>query len=204
MRRRAGTAALLVVALAVTGAATAVAQPPARGGDWLDRPPAAWNQPGAPLPRAPEGREDGENRESCEAVIRLPTSDVDRALTDAGWFLFGSIQGWGDAVVLMANAAWDGMCRPWRYQFFVFVGGRFAGTLSPVLMDARTDGAGQRVALAPRASSPPISSATETPTRSAARRASPKRASRSSGAGRGRWWCRWERPRAPWPASRAR
>ena len=148
MRRRAGTAALLVVALAVTGAATAVAQPPARGGDWLDRPPAAWNQPGASLPRAPEGREDGENRESCEAVIRLPTSDVDRALTDAGWFLFGSVQGWGDAVVLMANAAWDGMCRPWRYQFFVFVGGRFAGTLSPVLMDARTDGAGQRVALA--------------------------------------------------------
>ena len=148
MRRRAGTAALLVVALAVTGAATAVAQPPARGGDWLDRPPAAWNQPGAPLPRAPEGREDGENRESCEAVIRLPSSDVDRVLTDAGWHLFGPVQGWGDAVVLMANAAWDGMCRPWRYQFFVFVGGRFAGTLSPVLMDARTDGAGQRVALA--------------------------------------------------------
>ena len=146
--RRAGAAALLAAGLAAAGAVVADAQAPARGGDWLDRPLSVWNWPGVPPPRAPEGREDGENRESCEAVIRLPTSDVDRALTDAGWFLFGSVQGWGDAVVLMANAAWDGMCRPWRYQFFVFVGGRFAGTLSPVLMDARTDGAGQRVALA--------------------------------------------------------
>jgi len=107
-----------------------------------------WNWPGAPPPRAPEAREEAGNREYCKAVTRLPTSDVDRALTDAGWFLFGAVQGWGDALVLMANAAWDGMCRPWQYQFFVFVGGRFAGTLSPVLMDSRTDGAGQRVTLA--------------------------------------------------------
>jgi hypothetical protein len=146
--RRAGAAALLFVVLAATGAPAAVAQAPALGGDWLDRSPVAWNWPGAPMPRAPEAGEEARNREYCEATIRLPSSDVDRALTDAGWFLFGAVQGWGDAVVLMANAAWDGMCRPWKYQFFVFVGGRFAGTLSPVLMDSRTDGAGQRVTLA--------------------------------------------------------
>ena len=145
-RRQAGAAALLAAVLA--GALVAGAQTSARGGDWLDRPPVAWNLPGAPLPRAPDPGEEARNREYCEAANRRPTSDVDRVLTDAGWFLFGAVQGWGDAVVVMANAAWDGMCRPWRYQFFVFVGGRFAGTLSPLPMDSRTDGAGQRVTLA--------------------------------------------------------
>ena len=33
------------------------------------------------------------------------------------------------------------MCRPLGYQVFVFVGEAFAGTLSPVPMDSRTDGA---------------------------------------------------------------
>ena len=42
------------------------------------------------------------------------------------------------------------MCRPWSYQVFVFVGERFAGTLSPVLMDARTDGAWQAVRIGSR------------------------------------------------------
>ena len=37
----------------------------------------------------------------------------------------------------MADA--DGMCRPLGYQLFVFVGGSFAGTLSPLPMDSRAD-----------------------------------------------------------------
>jgi len=41
------------------------------------------------------------------------------------------------------ESAFDGMCRPLGYQFFVFSGGRFAGTLSPHPMDSRTDGAAQ-------------------------------------------------------------
>jgi hypothetical protein len=32
------------------------------------------------------------------------------------------------------------MCRPLGYQAFVFVAGRFAGTLSPQPMNARSDG----------------------------------------------------------------
>jgi len=145
--RRAGAAVLLAAGLAAAGTVVADAQAPARGGDWLDRPLSVWNWPGVPPPRAPEAGEEARNRQYCEASIRLPTSEVDRTLTEAGWFLFSAVQGWGDAVVLMANAAWDGMCRPSQYQFFVFVDGRFAGTLSPVLMDSRTDGAGQRVTL---------------------------------------------------------
>jgi hypothetical protein len=41
----------------------------------------------------------------------------------------------------------DGMCRPMGYQDFVFVDGKFAGTLSPRPMDSRTDGASQRIVL---------------------------------------------------------
>ena len=39
----------------------------------------------------------------------------------------------------------DGMCRPNLYQDFVFVDGKFARTLSPSLMNARSDGASQKV-----------------------------------------------------------
>ena len=49
--------------------------------------------------------------------------------------------------VLLAEASVDGMCRPWDYQAFVFVKGAFAGTLSPTLMDSRTDGALSEVRL---------------------------------------------------------
>ncbi len=34
----------------------------------------------------------------------------------------------------------DGMCRPATFHVFVFVGGRFAGTLSPEPMTSRLDG----------------------------------------------------------------
>jgi len=53
----------------------------------------------------------------------------------------------GDTTVLLAEASMDGMCRPWDYQAFVFVKRRFAGTLSPTLMDSRTDGALSEVRL---------------------------------------------------------
>ena len=47
---------------------------------------------------------------------------------------------------MIAGAAdYDGMCRPRQYQFFVFSGGTFVGTLSPVPMDSRTDGSLNRV-----------------------------------------------------------
>ena len=39
------------------------------------------------------------------------------------------------------------MCRPFQFQAFVFVQGRFAGTLSPGLMDSRSDGALSQVFL---------------------------------------------------------
>ena len=43
--------------------------------------------------------------------------------------------------ILSGQANADGMCRPTDYQLFVFESGVFAGTLSPDLMNSRTDGA---------------------------------------------------------------
>jgi hypothetical protein len=43
----------------------------------------------------------------------------------------------------------DGMCRPRPFNTFVFVAGRFAGTLSPVAMASREDGSVGAVRVAP-------------------------------------------------------
>jgi heat shock protein HslJ len=45
--------------------------------------------------------------------------------------------------VVLGRSGVDGMCRPLGFQAFVFVGGRFAGTLAPHPMTSRTDGAAQ-------------------------------------------------------------
>jgi LppP/LprE lipoprotein len=142
-RPAAATAGLLAV-LVVAGCAGVSAPAAPRGGGWLDRPLAAWNQAGAPVPRPPDASaSQAENRERCRAVIRTPVSTADRTVTAAGWWLFGPARTLGATSVVAGSADWDGMCRPSSYQVFVFVGDRFAGTLSPVLMDARTDGAWQ-------------------------------------------------------------
>lgn len=141
MIARAAGAAALSAALAFGGCATTAAGGP-RGGGWLDRPLVSWNQPGGAVPRAPAATaKQADNRERCRAGIRAPASPPDRAVSEAGWWLVGPPQVAGETTVLVGAADWDGMCRPWRFQAFVFVRERFAGTLSPTLMDARTDGA---------------------------------------------------------------
>lgn len=60
-------------------------------------------------------------------------------MTAKGWRLFRDYQaGWG-ITVIWALSGYDGMCRPWGYQVFVFVDGVLAGSMSPRPMDARTD-----------------------------------------------------------------
>lgn len=146
MRGRGAVAATLVAALALAGCASG---PSARGGGWLDRPLTSWNRAGGPVPPAPAPTaQQADNRERCRSGIRAPASPPDRAVSAAGWWLVGPPQVFGEATVLVGAADWDGMCRPWSYQAFVFAGERFAGTLSPTLMDSRTDGAFQAVRLA--------------------------------------------------------
>jgi len=129
-----------ILAAAVLLCGAVQAQP----ASWLDQAtPASWNEPGEAIPTAP--RAEGNDDPRCRAQARPPQLRADRLLRERGWDLVGAYQGGWNALVIAGTAAYDGMCRPLQYQYFVFVHGRFAGTLSPRPMDSRTDGALGRV-----------------------------------------------------------
>ena len=105
---------------------------------WLDRPMGRnWNAGVTDVPQAP--RVLVAISERCRDQIRTPDSLSDRAVTRAGWSLFGASQTFGQATVTGAMASTDVQCRPTQYNYFVFVNNRFAGTLSPDMMISRTD-----------------------------------------------------------------
>ena len=54
--------------------------------------------------------------------------------------LYGPVRSHGETRIMMALAGFDGMCRPLGFQAFVYWEGKYAGTLSPVPMNSRTDG----------------------------------------------------------------
>ena len=131
----------LIAALLIGGApAGGVPTVAAADGAWLDVPVAApWNTAGADLPvaQAPQLPLD----ERVVARERQPETPEEEALVGRGWRLIAAAQtGWGVRVV-QATGGYDGMGRPLQYQAFVFVDGAFAGTLAPLPMDSRTDGA---------------------------------------------------------------
>jgi LppP/LprE lipoprotein len=125
---------------------------------WLDQPLAAWNRPSDQVPEAPAPL--GVSSPQCSKNERAPVTDgpAPRApsldasapvtgneepqVEAAGWRLeaYWPTQRKGDLAVLLATSAYDGMCRPWRFNGFMFYRGRFAGTLSPVNMNSREDG----------------------------------------------------------------
>ncbi|MDX2170273.1 MAG: LppP/LprE family lipoprotein [Deltaproteobacteria bacterium] len=113
----------------------------ASGGTWLDVPLKNWNVAGAAVPAAPKPQSDAELRRRCGEQGRPPSSAADRALVAQGWTLYGPLQTWGDASLILAGSDVDGMCRPLGYQGFVFVGDVLAGTIAPTPMDSRSDGA---------------------------------------------------------------
>jgi LppP/LprE lipoprotein/META domain len=113
---------------------------------WLDESkPASWNTPGAAIPSAPKMEVPADP--SCRTHARPLESEADTRLADLGWDLIGAYQGGWGILVIQGAAGYDGMCRPRAYQDFVFLRGVFAGTLSPRMMDARADGALNRVTL---------------------------------------------------------
>jgi hypothetical protein len=117
-----------------------------RAASWLDEPkPASWNKPGEPIPAAPKYPDGIHPR--CQIQARSPKLPEDKRLHNLGWDLIGPYQGGDRALVIGATADYDGMCRPSSYQYFVFVRGIFAGTLSPEFMESRADGALSRVVL---------------------------------------------------------
>ena len=128
---------LLAFSLGHTGA-------PAQAASWLDEPkPKSWNAPDLAIPAATNIPGNADPR--CRQTARPPELSEDKALRDRGWDLVGGYQGGWRVLVIQGTSGYDGMCRPLQYQGFVFVHGRFAGTLSPRPMDSRSDGALERV-----------------------------------------------------------
>jgi hypothetical protein len=132
-------AVVAVLAAVVVGAGTGLAQQ----ATWLDHPSEPWNAPGMAIPRAPDFGAFApamclQNERPAARAAALEEGAVLRS----GWRL---LRAWpamtrGDTVVVMATAGHDGMCRPTGFNAFVFNAGRFAGTVSPDPMGARTDG----------------------------------------------------------------
>jgi heat shock protein HslJ len=109
---------------------------------WLDRELEKWNRPSAALPNLPEPTSSHEEiPDNCSKQIREPEVAAERAVVKKGWKLYGPVQRSGTTRVFMAMSSVDGMCRPMGYHAFVYSEGRYAGTLSPVAMNARSDGA---------------------------------------------------------------
>ena len=115
---------------------------------WLDAPLRPWGdgRPGIPavddvpwagrdacLGQVPEGPEAVQLRSAGWRVFRFS----DRAITR------------GDVTVLTGLSALASDCAPAAFQAFVFVGGAFAGTLSPTLMAAGKDGVAGMVRVLP-------------------------------------------------------
>lgn len=112
---------------------------------WLDKPLKNWNSGNGVVPLAP--RTFAPIPPNCRDQIRQPESIADRAVTRAGWTLFGPAQIYGNVTVITAMASVDGMCRPDQYNAFVFVTNRFAGTVAPEPVGARMDGSIENVRL---------------------------------------------------------
>ncbi len=108
-------------------------------GIWLDNGLVPWNTPGMAVPSAPPTIQ--VINPECDPLARPVELADDQQVVAAGWKLVGAYQGGWGVNLIIGTSGYDGMCRPLQYQDFVFVNGVFAGTLSPVLMDSRTDGA---------------------------------------------------------------
>lgn len=138
-------ATLLPIAALVLAAAPAAAQTVASR--WLDaRTIANWNKPGMAIPRGPKSSYAGEiaecEKRGAEETAKSPPTPETRRVAAAGWRGAAVDKRAGDTVIVFARNGADGMCRPMDYQYFVFVKGRFAGTLSPRPMHSRVDGSG--------------------------------------------------------------
>lgn len=100
-------------------------------------------QTGGNSAEPPEGRGTKYHPEYCKAHERPDTSDEERAVAGAGWIVVASFQGGNGVTIIGGAVSEDGMCRSDPYQHFVFVRGKFGGSLG--LMRARSDGSWTKV-----------------------------------------------------------
>jgi hypothetical protein len=134
--RKSATLAI-ALALLLLGATTTAAL--AQGATWLDSTPKDWNVSGMAPTKAPPLQNANPN---CRTREVAPSGAEESQLSGMGWKLesyWPALQS-GDLTLVTALADYDGMCRPLEFNVFVFAGGKYAGTLSPVNMNSRTDG----------------------------------------------------------------
>jgi len=136
---------LHVIGIAVLGAAiTAAAVSAQAAAGWLDRPMTSWNQQAAGVPVAQKGAEAQAALDRRCGSSTLGTSPTANPIRKAGWVPFlhqdRSIAR-DDVDVIGGMSAASPGCEPTVFNLFVFVGGRFAGTLSPMVMTQNRDGA---------------------------------------------------------------
>ncbi len=106
---------------------------------WLDAPLRPWGENPSGIPAADDASWSG--RDAC--LGQAPEGPEATALRAAGWRAFQFSDRpitRGDVTVLAGLSALTSDCAPAAFQAFVFVGGTYAGTLSPTLMTAGKDG----------------------------------------------------------------
>jgi hypothetical protein len=142
-------AAMVAASVAIANPAPSTAQ---QSASWLDTSPIQnWNTVGMPIPQAMPATVSGQPATpadwppNCIHELRHPETPEDIQLHNRGWYLAQPYQAGYGIKLIPAQAGFDGMCRPWGYNYFVFVDGQFAGTIAPQAMNARTDGAAQSV-----------------------------------------------------------
>jgi hypothetical protein len=131
---------LLVLAVAATlFSATMSAQSDT---SWLERPMTPWASTAVPAARAgSESQNVLERRCGSSSLTASPTADPVRKAGWAPFLHFDRAITRDDVEVIggMTAAATPG-CEPTMFNLFVFVGGTFAGTISPVAMGQGRDG----------------------------------------------------------------
>jgi LppP/LprE lipoprotein len=140
----------IVVGVMLFSAVTTVQVELSAQARWLDQPLKSWHQPAAGVPMSSitaDGHATLERR--CGSPTSASPGVVD-AIRRARWVPFlhldQAIAG-NDIQVLggMTGATPD--CEPLYFNLFVFAGGVFAGTVSPVIMAPTRDGAAGAVRL---------------------------------------------------------
>jgi hypothetical protein len=111
--------------------------------NWLDRPMAGWNEPGTGLPPsgiAADARAALDRR--CGSTA-LSSSALAAAIRSAGWVPALHLDqrlARNDIEIVAGMTAASPGCEPTLFNLFVFVGGTFAGTVSPAMMAPSRDG----------------------------------------------------------------
>jgi hypothetical protein len=139
------TAGILLLAVSVTAGRQG------NPASWLDLPLANWNVAGQAVPGAPAAGEPAESVISRCKLTPPRSTPAERAIESAGWIPF-----WNfdlqlvreDVEIVGGMRGADGMCRPAAYNLFVFVGGQFAGLLSPTSMTSGLDSSSGAVRMA--------------------------------------------------------